>query len=285
MDAQTVYKPSLLESYATPAPMTDLSRLADRLGDLPDDLTGLVEMLQGLLVHIFWAERYGLKLDEARQAEVQLRPAWQRFSRLFELDASPLRVPRPLQRRLVSNCRDFSLMLVALLRLQGKPARARCGFGTYFRPGHYEDHWVVEIWDDGRWRMADAQLDALQRQVLQIQFDPLDLPPGAFLTGGQAWQLCRTGRANPRHFGIFRWHGWNFIRGDLWRDLLALDRFEILPWDFWVALEKPLSRSPKSTWEAVDRLASIKVDNEADLASLRTALAEGNFYPPEEWAG
>jgi hypothetical protein len=218
--------------YGVPAPMTDLSVLDGRLGTLPADIPSLVQMLQGLLVHIFWAERYGLNLNDERKAEVNLRPAARRFARLFELDPSPLTVSRPFERKLVSNCRDFTLMLVALLRRQGIPARARCGFGTYFTPGHYEDHWVAEVWDGGRWRWVDAQLDALQCQVLQISFDPLDLPPGAFVTGGQAWQRCRAGRADPDTFGIFEWKGWDFIRGDLFRDLLAFDRFEILPWDF-----------------------------------------------------
>lgn len=284
MDTLSAEKLTLGEFYATPAPMTDLRRVEVNLGSLPDDLAELVAMLQGALVHIFWAERYGLKLDETRQAEVQLRPAWKRFARLFELDASRLSEPRPLERRLVSNCRDFSLMLVALLRWQGKPARARCGFGTYFRPGRYEDHWVVEVFEGGRWRMVDAQLDALQRQVLDIRFDPLDMPSGAFITGGQAWQLCRNGGANPRHFGIFKWHGWDFIRGDLYRDLLALDRFEILPWDHWHPLEKRLSRSPKRVWEALDRLARMEANYKADLAALQAALSEGGIYPPLAWA-
>jgi len=32
--------------------------------------------------------------------------------------------------------------------------------------------------------MVDAQLDDLQCKTLQIQFDPLDVPPGQFVTVG-----------------------------------------------------------------------------------------------------
>ena len=48
------------------------------------------------------------------------------------------------------------------------PARARCGFGAYFRPGWLEDHWVAEYWDerDNRWFMVDAQLDATWRKMI-----------------------------------------------------------------------------------------------------------------------
>ena len=50
------------------------------------------------------------------------------------LDPRPLAEARLLERRLVGNCRDFSVLLAALLREQGTPARARCGFGRYFLP-------------------------------------------------------------------------------------------------------------------------------------------------------
>jgi hypothetical protein len=273
-----------LQFYATPAPMTDISACSDRLEHIPQDIAGLVKLLQGLLVHIFWAERYGISLSDERKSEVNLRPAARRFARLFELDPAPLTNARPLERKLVSNCRDFSVMLVALLRHQGIPARARCGFGTYFIPGHYEDHWVVEVWDGERWLGVDAQLDELQCQALHIPFYPLDLPPGAFVTGGQAWQLCRAGKANPDDFGIFEWKGWDFIRGNLFRDLLSFDRFEILPWDFWPALEKPLEESSESVWKALDDLAKLEVYSQADLDRLQAALRQANLYPPAEWA-
>ena len=42
-------------------------------------------------------------------------------------------------------------------------------------PGHFEDHWVCQYWhaSQARWVMVDFQLDALQQQVLQPDFDPL----------------------------------------------------------------------------------------------------------------
>ena len=101
-------------------------------------------MVQGLLIHIFWAERYGVKLSEERQREVQIRSVARKLARIKELADWPLIVPRPPEKKLVGNCRDFSVMLCAILRHQGVPARARCGFGTYFIPDHYEDHWICE---------------------------------------------------------------------------------------------------------------------------------------------
>jgi hypothetical protein len=135
----------------------------------------------------------------------------------------------------VGNCRDFSVMLTTILRHQGVPARARCGFGRYFLPDHYEDHWVAEYWnaDEGRWILVDAQMDALQREALDLSFDPLDVPRDQFITGGRAWQMARAGEADPETFGIHDMHGLWFIRGNLARDVAALNKVELLPWDVW----------------------------------------------------
>ena len=155
---------SVFAYYASPGPMTDPGECAHLFDGLPTEISALVEVVQGLLIHIFWAERYGLQLPKEREErEVNLRGVAPKLKRIQELDASPLTVTRPLAKKLVGNCRDFSTLLCAMLRHQGVPARARCGFGTYFQDDRYPyvDHWVCEYWkaDEGRWVMVDAQLN------------------------------------------------------------------------------------------------------------------------------
>ncbi len=229
-----------IDYYAAPGLLTRPGKYASLFDGLPASVPELCQVVQGLVVHIFWAQRYGLNLSPERRQEVNLRSVEQKLSRLLELDTAPLTVERPPDRKLVGNCRDFSLMLVAMLRHQSVPARARCGFGTYFVPNHFEDHWVVEYWDDqaARWIMVDSQLDALQRRVLQIRFDPLDVTPGRFITGGKAWQMCRKGNADADKFGIADMHGLWFVRGDHVRDFAALNKVELLPWDGWGLIDK-----------------------------------------------
>lgn len=258
--------------------MTDPGQYGWLFDGLPSDIAALVEVVQGLMLHIFWAERYGATLPEERQAEVQIRPVERKLARLPELDPAPLTVARPPERRLVGNCRDFSLMLCAMLRHQGVPARARCGFGAYFLPGRYEDHWVCEYWsaDQGRWVMVDVQLDALQRDALDIAFDPLDVPQQEqFITGGRAWRMCRNEWADPARFGIFDMHGLGFVAGDLIRDFLALNKVEILPWDDW-GLMFGLDEVPSAEHAAeLDRVAALTLGGDEAWAKLR-ALYESD---------
>jgi transglutaminase-like putative cysteine protease len=112
--------------------------------------------------------------DGEAQAELQVRTIQRRLSRTLELDPRPLTEARPLENKVVGYCRDFAVLLVSILRHQGIPARARCGFAAYFSPGHFEDHWVAEYWhaDQQRWVLVDPQLDTLQCEVLKIPFNP-----------------------------------------------------------------------------------------------------------------
>ena len=221
--------------YTLPGVMTSAGEHAGMLKGLPDDIAGLCRVVQQNLLHVHWAKRYGVTLTPEDEQEVQLRRASSMLARIAMQDDRMLTVPRPVEKRLVGNCRDFSVMLCALLRHQGIPARPRCGFGTYFTPDWYEDHWICEVWndDEARWMMVDAQLDALQIEALGITFDPCDLPEGSFIPAGKGWQMCRTGVADPVRFGIFDIHGLWFVRGNVVRDFASLNRMELLPWDSW----------------------------------------------------
>jgi hypothetical protein len=245
--------------YASSGLMTDPKEFGAMFNGLPTSIPELCRVVQGVLVHVFWAERQGLKLSAERKQEVNIRSVADKLALIRKLNDKPLTVARPLEERLVGNCRDFSVMLCAMLRYQGVPARTRCGFGTYFQPDHFEDHWVCEYWkaDEQRWVMVDAQLDALQRQVLQIKFDPCDLSMELFLSGGRAWQLCRAGEADPDRFGIFDMHGLWFVLGDFLRDMASLNKLELLPWDSWGFMEKGLDALSAEELALLDHVTTL----------------------------
>jgi hypothetical protein len=244
--------------------MTDPGPFTDLYADLPSDLPSLVNVVQGLVIHVFWAERYGVKLSGERQAEVQLRSMERRLIRMLELDSSPLTIPRPNENKIVGNCRDFSVTLASMLQSKGIPARPRCGFGAYFMPNHYEDHWVCEYWNESeqRWVLVDAQMDELQRNVLELPFHPLEVPRDQFIVGGAAWKLCRAGQANPDQFGIFDMHGMDFVKGDFVRDVASLNKLELLPWDCWGLILNNYVTLPPDDLSMLDRLADL---TEADV--------------------
>jgi Transglutaminase-like superfamily len=229
-----------LSFYSTCSPMTylpDEPEINTLLKELPDSVPEIVKIVQNTLLHIFWAERYGEKVSEERSKEVNLRSAADILRRAHELNPEKLVAKRKLSEKVIGNCRDFTVLSVALMRKKEIPARARCGFGAYFSSPdmkiQYMDHWVVEYWNKNRWVMVDSQLDDFQSDTLKIDFDPLDVPHDRFITGGAAWRMCRKDGANPDTFGINEMSGLGFIMGDMIRDLAALDKVPLLPWDCW----------------------------------------------------
>jgi len=268
--------------YAAHGPITDPGQHTDLLAGLPYDLPALVEIVQGALIHVYHAPRYGIKLTPEREREAQLRHVARMLARIRELDPRPLTSARPPDRRLVANCRDHSVLLVALLRQQGIPARARCGFATYFQMGHHEDHWVCEVWaaEKGRWVRVDAQLDATQRVIYNVHFNPLDVPPDHFLSAGRAWQLCRGGQADPNSFGVFNLQGLWFVRGNLVRDLAALNKVELLPWDAWGLIQGEDRALCAADLERLDRVAALTQAGNEGFAAIRAAYQEEGFRVP-----
>lgn len=215
--------------------MSDPGPHGDLVDQLPSDPKALAVIVQGLAMNLHTAHLYDLTLDDERRREAQSRTLQAILAQVLVHDGRPLDQVRPPADRFVGTCRDFTLLLCAFLRAKGVPARARCGFGSYFLPGHFEDHWVCEHWvpKEQRWVLSDAQIDPLQRNAHGLDFDPLDVPRDRFLVAGHAWQLCRSGAADPALFGILDMRGLYFVRDNVVRDLAALNRVELLPWDGW----------------------------------------------------
>jgi hypothetical protein len=135
--------------------------------------------------------------------------------------------------------------------------------------------------------MVDSQLDSFQRKALGIDFDPLDVPPEEFITAGRAWEVCRSGRADPEKFGIFDMYGIRFVWGDVVRDFLALNKIEILPWDGgWGFLNQRLSDPlpDEETLALYDKTARMTLSINEKFPEIRAYYrSEPGFRVPPGW--
>lgn len=260
------------EYYQRSGPMTALGAHAAEFSTLPRDIASLCEVIQGVLIHRDIAPfLYGVTLSEEDRDDAHIRPIAQMLTRIHALDARPLTIAREPAHRLPSVCRHFSLMLCAILRDQGIPARPRCGFGAYFEPGKFIDHWVCEYWNaaDARWILVDAQLDAIQRKQFKPDFDTLDVPRDRFIIAGDAWDQCRSGRADTSRFGILDMHGLWFIAGNVLRDLASLNRMEMLPWDVWGLMDMNDAALTGEKKALLDRVAALTLAGDDSFAEVR----------------
>ena len=217
--------------YSAPGPLTDIAEVSTAvLEAVPADPVAICALVPGLVLHPFEATDLGL--DAGRLGGQQIRPASAIIGAVLALDPAALDIPREPGRRLVGTCRTFVVLSCALLRYRGIAARARCGFGTYFQPGLGLDHWVTEYWHEADRRWARVDTEHLGHSFVP---HPEDLQPDEFLTGGEAWTGYRHGVIDATAFGVPGTE--NFgpaeISGNAVRDLAALNKVEMLPWDEW----------------------------------------------------
>lgn len=267
------------DDFRAPIDMSDAGAKTALLDGLPGDVGGLAEVVQGLLIHEHIASAYGVTLSPEQHAQAHMRGVEKMLDRIARQDGRPLAQARPPGERVVGVCRHFTLLHVAMLRRRGVAARARCGFGAYFEQGKFIDHWVTEYWNEStqRWVLVDAQLDQRQRELFGIAFDPLDVPRDQFVVAGDAWQLCRSGKADPGAFGILDLHGLWFIAGNVIRDVAALNNHEMLPWDVWGGMTQ---QDSEIDLPFIDGLAAFSRAPDRHFGELRAAYKDKRVAVP-----
>lgn len=268
---------SQLEFYAQPSAMTSAGRHAALFKELPVDLAELVSVIQQLVIYdVVAPEFYGFSIPEQRQGEIHLRSTARILDRILALDDRPLSAPRPAEHRIAGRCHHFVVLLVAMLRARQIPARARCGFGAYFNPPAFEDHWVCEYWNEAetRWVLVDAQFDETWQRKLSIRHDVLDVPRDQFLVAADAWTKCRTRKIDPAKFGIsfVKLHGLWYVAGNLVRDVAALNKTEPLPWDVWGAQPRENERLSADQHAYFSRLAALTTGPDVSFDELGRAF-------------
>jgi hypothetical protein len=254
--------------YSTPGPFTAFDGIdASALGELGGDPVAICRPVPALVIQPTDTEAVGLAPE--RLGEKDIRPVSELVRRLLALDPAPLAVPREPEYRVVGTCRHFAVLSCALLRRAGIAARVRCGFATYFQPGQALDHWITEyrLKDSKRWVRIDSEV--LDGSVIPR---PHDLAPEDFLTGGEAWISYRRGQVDPATFGVFGTDNWGAaeIRGNAVKDLAALNKVEVLPWDEWGRMTEAYDGQTGADYDdLLDTLARVCADDEpAAVAAL-----------------
>jgi len=277
----------LLAYYTDPGPFTTLGPFAEQVDALSDDIATLAHAVQMLLIHRFWADAYDVEVTPEREKENGLHGTEAILARAMVLSSAPIGQVRLPDKRVVGICRHFSTMMAAFLKHKDIPARARCGFATYFEPGKYVDHWVAEYWNaaESRWVQVDAQLDTLQHQATKADFDALDVPRDRFLVAGDVWLQYRMGDIAGDTCGIAdMWGDW-YIRGNHALDVASLQKVELLPWEPFGIAKAPGSTTADTPelLALVDRTAELTMmGDDASIAKLlRMAEQDDRLRPPQ----
>jgi excinuclease ABC subunit A len=252
----------ILDYYMQHSQITEPSKYASLFDDLPHDIQSLVKIVQGLLISLPWEDAYNLDFPRERHREIYLRTVPEMLKRILELDPSSLILKRLPEKRKVSLCRDFAVLLVSMLRHQGVPARVRVGFAGYYRAEtpRYWDHRIAEYWNEelNCWVLVDAMTEEPILGRLRFNIDPLNVDSNSqFLLAGDVWQKCRAGEANPKEFGDSPDDlGMAPIRYALLQDFDYLNKNELVGFDAWHSLiNKPENEVTEEERALLDEIA------------------------------
>jgi len=271
---------TMLYFYRTQSAWTDPGEHLSMYEGIPDGIGEVVEVVQNVLVHggLLWL--YELTPTEQQGGGMNIRKTAEMLERIAQLKSGSITIPRAADQRLVVNCRQFAVLTCSILRSKGVPARVRAGYALYtWRQGKYENHWICEYWHpaERRWVQVDAQIDAAQRKLMQIDFDTLDMPQGRFVVAGEGWQRYRQGEVGEEAFGLGGRDGWNAMG---WRmvmpnvvcDTMALNKDELLPWDVPPYWSKEQAGMSAADTELIDRLAAAHWSESRSLYDSHPAL-------------
>ncbi len=162
-----------------------------------------------------------------------------------------------------AKCREYSLLSVSVMREKGVPARCRCGFASYFSSGFYEDHWIIEYYDE-QWKMADAQ-------TLR-----LDIKTGEFINGALAWKLIRKADFDERLFGFsglkeFQTSGLTYVISNMIRDASGLLKDELDYPEKVSSLMNENHALSQNDYKILDELSDLILKEE--ISALKTAFS------------
>lgn len=308
-----------LEFYAQPGQLSDLSDFKTFTDWLAPDARVLFQVVQGLIIHDMWLERYGIKENASQLRKVCSPSASDMLHQATALrrDDMSLAIARSPEERIIACCREFTLLATALFRAKGIPARARCGFASYLaEPGFYEDHWMCEYWNGEQWIGIDPQIDPFQQSLFQnyarttknidkdykemlLSLDPMRLTEKHFITAGVAWKMYREDKADPNRFGIGAdpkergletLYGAWFIRGQLLRDFAALNKVEPVPflvrlsfgkdWKVWRLLSVKDEELSDNDLKLLDMIADLCSKPDGKLAEIHDRFTSNEELQP-----
>jgi hypothetical protein len=308
----------VLEYYKEQGGLSSLGKHASNTDELSLDPKKLSEVVQGIILHDVWIGRYNVTPKSGQWCSALAPKMEDLLDTVVAIDGDEPFKHREPGERVIACCREFSTMLCGILRAKGVPARARCGFAPYLaEAGYFEDHWVCEVWDGRRWQRVDPQIDDFQLNTIQnyakkhknlsseyrstlLELNPLDLKSTDFLLAGDIWLKYRADKIDPRKFGIDTdlrryniisppFGAW-FIRGNLIRDFLALNKIEVLPfvegleksknyWEDWQIM-MPDAKVSEDEIALFDKVAELSLDPDNCLEEIQNLYKENELLHP-----
>ena len=204
---------NILEHYRKTSTYTYAGAYGEYFRSLPDDIPMLGRLVCGQVIHRVTLKEGNTNANATLLYGDMDRYPWYRMrceddvlltapamtAELFRMDGRGFVRDRKTEDKIVVTCRYVSVLMSAILKAKGIPARCRAGFAPYFREGVSMDHWINQYYsrEEGRWITFDADGFYEESGMPLTQYD---IPQENFDWAAQAYLAVRRGETDGKQF-------------------------------------------------------------------------------------
>ena len=104
-----------------------------------------------------------------------------------------------MENKIVVTCRYVSVLMSAILKAKGIPARSRAGFAPYFREGVSMDHWINQYYNEKEKRWVTFDADGFYEES-GMPLSQYDMPKESFDWAAGAYLAVRRKETDGRQY-------------------------------------------------------------------------------------
>jgi len=253
----------ILEFYSSQSPFTDPGRNVQMYEGLPASASDICKVVDGICLD--FNERWKYPIQNERWLETNNRYVDEFLDSVRRLNkTAPITEERPAEQKMMTSVSHVASMCVSMLRHVGIPARKRVGFiknGEEFAT--YE---IVEYYDaaDSSWKTAD--------------------PNGkcdGFISAAQAFCDVRSGKEAAEKYTCDDTYGIEVVVNNLILDLSAVNKKEMLSWDRYGWMCRPVADYSDRAWELLEEAADVLANDDRNIDRLQAVYCgEEGFMVP-----
>lgn len=204
---------AVLEHYKKTGTYTYAGFYKEYFRSLPDDISTLGRLVCSQVIHRVTLKEGNTNANASLLYGDMNRYPWYRMrceddvlltapaltAELFRMDERGFVKDRRTENKIVVTCRYVSVLMSAILKAKGIPARSRAGFAPYFQQGISMDHWINQFYNEkeNRWVTFDADGFYEESGMFSFQYD---MPQDCFDWVAKAYLEVRSGKTDGRQF-------------------------------------------------------------------------------------
>lgn len=255
----------ILAYYASQSRFTDPGACAEHFQNAPKSVEGIVEFVQDRCLD--FEERYKYPIQNERLLETNNRYADEIINKILKLKRrSAFTDERAIDEKTMVLTSQSACLTLSMLRYNGIPARKRVGFVA--QAGIYKSYEIVEVAEGGAWKQLDPFGWGLE-----------------FIPAAKAWADYKAGKIAADQFVNVDLKGVTVLIANLILDLAALNKQELLTWDRFGWMNRPIADYSEKAWAILDGVAAVlaKADEDPEAVFAAYEAEEGLQVPEVIW--